>query len=95
MLSLTLLPMADSVSNYYLRVDTSPGTEAVQVVLQALRSVGIGVQLHGCIEHASKAPRQAVVVLTRTMADGVLRQALAKLLGSIGHARAICVAQLD
>jgi homoserine dehydrogenase len=95
LLALPLLPMADSCSSYYLRVDTSPGTEAAQTVLQALRSVGIGVQSHRCQAHADNAQRQAVTVLTEPMADGVLRQALVSLLGSIGHARAICVAQLD
>jgi homoserine dehydrogenase len=95
LLALPLLTMADSCSSYYLRVDTSPVTEAAHAVLQALHSVGIGVQSHRCQAHADNGQRQAVTVLTEPMADGVLRQALVSLLGSIGHARAICVAQLD
>ena len=96
LLSLPLLPMADSVSSYYLRVDTSPGTEAAQAVLQALLRVGIGVQSHRCQAHANNAQRQAVMVLTQPMADGALRNARAALRNSpIGHARTIRVAQLD
>jgi homoserine dehydrogenase len=96
LLALAALPMANSCSSYYLRVDTSPGTEAAQAVLQALRSVGIGVQSHRCQAHASNAQRQAVMVLTQPIADGALRDALAALRNSpIGRARTIRVAQLN
>jgi homoserine dehydrogenase len=94
--ALAVLPMAEVCSRYYLRVDTAPGTEAAQAVLQALRSAGIGLQSHRCLAHASNAQRQAVTVLTQPMADGALRQALvASHNGPIGHTRAIRVAPLD
>ena len=94
--ALAALPMAEVCSRYYLRVDTAPGTEAAQAVLQALRSAGIGLQSQRCLAHAGNAQSQAVTVLTQPMADGALRQALvASHNGPIGHTRAIRVAPLD
>jgi homoserine dehydrogenase len=93
--ALPVMPMAGIRSSYYLRWDTSRGTEAAQQVLQCLDQAGIGVQSHRVMEHSLDAQRQAVVVLTRPMADGVLRQTLASLQGSIGRARAIRVTAPD
>ena len=74
--ALPLLPAADARSRYYLRLDSACADVLAPQLGRHLADCGVAVQTQQVLAHAHDATLQALVVQTRPVADGVLRQAL-------------------
>jgi homoserine dehydrogenase len=73
---LLLLPAAAAASAYYLRLDCTDAEPLASLLLGHLAECGVAIQTQHWLAHAHDATRQALVLLTQPVPDGVLRQAL-------------------
>jgi homoserine dehydrogenase len=71
--NLPVLPKAEVVGSYYLRVDLAPDVQAQTNMLQCLAKAGIGVQTQSVLSHHQDAARMALAVLTLPIQPAMLR----------------------